>query len=91
MSHQDDKLIENNFSEIGRQSQISEIIKTRNVKKTNKCERAFHLFNLIVNITGGAMIGPVSNFLPTKDEGTFLNLAWRFIPMTLWIFLVVVF
>ena len=36
------------------------------------------------------MIGPVSNFLPTKKLGTYLNLTWRYMPMTVWLALVVV-
>lgn len=51
----------------------------------------FHWFNLIVNIVGGALIGPVSNFLPTKDQGNFINLVWRYIPMTVWLMIAVVF
>jgi len=54
-------------------------------------EKCFHIFNLVVNITGGAMIGPVSNFLPTKELGTFLNLTWRYMPMTLWLVLAAIF
>ena len=41
--------------------------------------------NLILNIIGGALIGPVSNFLPTKYEGSFVNLTWRYMPMTMWL------
>lgn len=33
---------------------------------------------LLANILGGSLIGPVSNILPTKGRGVYLNLAWRF-------------
>jgi drug/metabolite transporter (DMT)-like permease len=35
-------------------------------KKQSPYWRAFHWFNLILNIVGGALIGPVSVFLPCK-------------------------
>jgi len=54
-------------------------------KKQSPYWRAFHWFNLILNIVGGALIGPVSVFLPCKKYGNFVNLAWRYMPMTIWL------
>ncbi len=54
-------------------------------KKQSPYWRAFHWFNLISNIVGGALIGPVSVFLPCKKYGNFVNLAWRYMPMIFWL------
>jgi len=54
-------------------------------KKQSPYWRAFHWFNLIANIVGGALIGPVSVFLPCKKYGNFINLAWRYMPMIFWL------
>lgn len=44
---------------------------------------------MITNIVGGALIGPVSVYLACKPYGNFLNLAWRYMPMTLWLIIAV--
>ena len=59
-------------------------------KKQSPYWRCFHWFNLITNIIGGAVIGPVSVFLPCKKYGLFVNLAWRYMPMTLWLIAAVI-
>jgi hypothetical protein len=37
---------------------------------------------VVLAVSGGSFIGPVSNKLPTKKIGVYINLCWRFIPMT---------
>jgi hypothetical protein len=41
-------------------------------------------------VFGGAVIGVVSNELPTKKLGIYLNLCWRFIPMVFFLIMITV-
>ena len=46
-------------------------------------ERLLIYAGVIYTVAGGAIIGPVSLHLPTLQYGVWLNLCWRFLPMSL--------